>query len=199
MRSSSSQEENLSGLTPSRLFWRSRCLTPQGRSILPGHRVHRLGETLVLTRRAGRSVGAARGWRVLLRPGRAGDSQRARSRLRDFGRGADGAVRRVGRRSCWPLVGRGDEVVVEGAPPGRAPGGPQPAARRRLPAPWISRPEDAPGLFRGCKSSARTRGRIPLVVDAEGRIVWVAGLSVAEDFRVTDRTKAVVILKRHPA
>ena len=39
---------------------------------------------------------------------------------------------------------------------------------------------------------------VPLVVDSKGQIVWVARLSVAEDFRVTDRTKAVVILKRQP-
>ena len=42
------------------------------------------------------------------------------------------------------------------------------------------------------------RDAVPLVVDSKGQIVWVAGLSVAEDFRVTDRTKAVVILKRQP-
>ena len=49
------------------------------------------------------------------------------------------------------------------------------------------------------KVQRERRGRIPIVVDAEGRIIWVAGLSVSEDFRVTDRTKAVVILKRRPA
>jgi hypothetical protein len=49
------------------------------------------------------------------------------------------------------------------------------------------------------KVQREKRGRIPIVVDAEGRIIWVAGLSVSEDFRVTDRTKAVVILKRRPA
>ncbi len=53
-------------------------------------------------------------------------------------------------------------------------------------------------FFVDAKVRRDTRDKIPLVVDAEGRIVWVAGLSVAEDFRVTDRTKAVVILKRVP-
>jgi hypothetical protein len=39
------------------------------------------------------------------------------------------------------------------------------------------------------------RDTVPVVVDSKGQIVWVAGWSVAEEFRVTDRTKAVVILK----
>jgi hypothetical protein len=33
------------------------------------------------------------------------------------------------------------------------------------------------------------------VTDPENRIVWVAGLALAEEFRVSDRTKAVVVLK----
>jgi tRNA(Ile)-lysidine synthase len=39
------------------------------------------------------------------------------------------------------------------------------------------------------------RGGIPLVVDGEDRIVWVAGHAVSEDFRVSEATRAVVILK----
>ncbi|MFB3853198.1 MAG: tRNA lysidine(34) synthetase TilS [Vicinamibacterales bacterium] len=39
------------------------------------------------------------------------------------------------------------------------------------------------------------RERTPLVVDRNDRIVWVAGHIIAEDFRVTARTEAVVILK----
>jgi tRNA(Ile)-lysidine synthase len=39
------------------------------------------------------------------------------------------------------------------------------------------------------------RDRTPLVVDPDDRIVWVAGHAVSEDFRVTGRTRAVVILK----
>jgi tRNA(Ile)-lysidine synthase len=39
------------------------------------------------------------------------------------------------------------------------------------------------------------RGRVPLVVDGDDRIVWVAGHAVSEDFRVSDATRAVVILK----
>ena len=39
------------------------------------------------------------------------------------------------------------------------------------------------------------RDRIPLVADDRGRIVWVVGHVLGEDFKVTDSTKAVIILK----
>ncbi len=39
------------------------------------------------------------------------------------------------------------------------------------------------------------RGRVPLVVDGDDRIVWVAGHAVSEDFRVSSATRDVVILK----
>ena len=38
------------------------------------------------------------------------------------------------------------------------------------------------------------RPRVPVVVDAQGRIAWVAGHVVGEPFRVTPRSEAVVIL-----
>jgi tRNA(Ile)-lysidine synthase len=38
------------------------------------------------------------------------------------------------------------------------------------------------------------RDRVPLVVDRDDRIVWVAGHAISEEFRVTGRTRAVVIL-----
>ena len=42
------------------------------------------------------------------------------------------------------------------------------------------------------------RDAVPLVVDGRDRIVWVVGQSVAEDFRVTDPSQAVILLKvRH--
>ena len=42
---------------------------------------------------------------------------------------------------------------------------------------------------------ARTqRDAVPLVVDATDRIVWVAGFGIDEAFRVTDRTQEVIIL-----
>jgi tRNA(Ile)-lysidine synthase len=39
------------------------------------------------------------------------------------------------------------------------------------------------------------RDAVPLVVDESDRIVWVAGYSIDEEFRVTDPTQAVLILR----
>jgi tRNA(Ile)-lysidine synthase len=39
------------------------------------------------------------------------------------------------------------------------------------------------------------RDRVPIVVDSSDRIVWVAGHSINEDFRVTDPAQAVIILR----
>ncbi len=39
------------------------------------------------------------------------------------------------------------------------------------------------------------RDRTPLVVDGANRVVWVAGRAISEDFRVSEATRAVVILK----
>ncbi len=39
------------------------------------------------------------------------------------------------------------------------------------------------------------RDSLPLVVDGDDRIVWVVGESVAEDFRVTEPSRAVILLK----
>jgi tRNA(Ile)-lysidine synthase len=39
------------------------------------------------------------------------------------------------------------------------------------------------------------RDAVPIVTDSGGRIVWVAGHVVGEEFRVTEGTKAVIILK----
>ena len=45
------------------------------------------------------------------------------------------------------------------------------------------------------KVSRAERDALPIVTDKEGRIVWVAGHVLGEEFRVTERTKAVIILK----
>jgi tRNA(Ile)-lysidine synthase len=39
------------------------------------------------------------------------------------------------------------------------------------------------------------RDRVPIVVDAHDRIVWVAGVVVDREFRVTDPAQAVVVLR----
>ena len=45
------------------------------------------------------------------------------------------------------------------------------------------------------KVARRERDTLPLVVDSDDRIVWVVGQSVAEDFRVTDPSQGVILLK----
>jgi tRNA(Ile)-lysidine synthase len=42
------------------------------------------------------------------------------------------------------------------------------------------------------------RDRIPLVVDAQDRIVWVAGHVIAEEFRVTPATTGVLLFELSP-
>ncbi len=50
-------------------------------------------------------------------------------------------------------------------------------------------------LFIDRKVPRADRGRIPLVVDPSDRIVWVAGYAISDEFRVTDPSKPVVVLK----
>ena len=45
------------------------------------------------------------------------------------------------------------------------------------------------------KIARAKRGLVPLVVDVQGRIIWVVGMALANDFRVTDRTQAVIVLR----
>jgi len=45
------------------------------------------------------------------------------------------------------------------------------------------------------KVPREARDRTPLVVDRDDRVVWVAGHAISADFRVTEGTRAVVILK----
>jgi len=63
------------------------------------------------------------------------------------------------------------------------------------------RPLGAPGrrkvqdLFVDRKVPRNERDRVPIVVDADGRIVWVAGVTIAHDCRVTAPEAGVVILE----
>jgi hypothetical protein len=45
------------------------------------------------------------------------------------------------------------------------------------------------------KVARERRDFVPIVVDDRDRIVWVAGHSISEDFRVTDPAQAVLILR----
>ena len=169
---------------------------------LPGHRVNRVGETIVLRNREGRpppllrsfgEAGAAFEYQLAV-PGHVSVPEAACAIVAE----AHTIASDEPAAARWPLTSRGDRVVVEGA----GIEGPL-VVRNRRPGD-IFRPLGLQGrkklqdFFVDEKVRRSERDAVPLVVDSKGQIVWVAGLSVAEDFRVTDRTKAVVILKRQP-
>jgi tRNA(Ile)-lysidine synthase len=99
----------------------------------------------------------------------------------------------IRRQRTW--AGRGDEVgVAAGAlelPLG---------VRSRRPGDRF-RPLGAPGARKlqdflvDRKVARNERDLLPLVVDGRDRIVWVVGQAVAEDFRVTDPSQGVLLLK----
>jgi len=101
-----------------------------------------------------------------------------------------------GRPRKW--AARGDEVGVAAA----AVQLPL-AIRSRRPGDRF-RPLGAPGTRKlqdflvDRKVARNERDTVPLVVDGRDRIVWVVGQTVAEDFRVTDPSQGVILLKvRH--
>jgi tRNA(Ile)-lysidine synthase len=164
---------------------------------LPGHRVNRRGRTIVLTKSEGRRSRRAAGLEFTYELGLPGqvrvpESACAISAEAEFLSSGESAAAR------WALASRGDQAVVEAA---------------KLAHPLVVRNRRRGDRFRplglhghkklqdffvDAKVHRNDRDSIPLVVDSNGQIVWIAGHAVAEDFRVTDRTKAVVILKRLP-
>jgi tRNA(Ile)-lysidine synthase len=48
------------------------------------------------------------------------------------------------------------------------------------------------------KVARQRRDAVPIVVDDRDRIVWVAGYAIDDEFRVTDPTQAVLILRLKP-
>lgn len=182
---------------------------------LPGHRVNRLGDALVLTHKVGRGAGLPRRSSDLSGRRAAGAEAEGAKAGFSYELGVPGQVS-VPEAACaisaevqpvpsgeaagarWPLVGRGKQVVVEGSHLA----GPL-VVRSRHPGDSF-RPLGLQGrkklqdFFVDRKVRRNQRDSVPLVVDSNGQIVWVAGLSIAEEFRVTDRTRAVVILKWVP-
>jgi tRNA(Ile)-lysidine synthase len=93
------------------------------------------------------------------------------------------------------VLGHADLAVIQAssvAPPF--------VVRNRRPGDRL-RPFGAPGrrklqdVFVDRKVPRKDRDRVPLVVDAEGRIVWVVGLTIADECRVTAPATSVVVLK----
>jgi tRNA(Ile)-lysidine synthase len=97
--------------------------------------------------------------------------------------------------AAWPPASNGRVAVLDAAAlalPLRV--------RNRRPGDRL-RPIGAPGrrklqdLFVDRKIPREDRDRVPIVVDATGRIVWVAGVAVAEECRATTPEASMVILE----
>ena len=167
-----------------------------GQLDLPGHRVNRRGGAVVLTKSHGREkpVAAAEFNYQLAVPGEVVVPEAA------CAISAARSVVPAGRlpADVWRLVARSDEAVIE-ASQLAAPL----AVRNRRPGDTF-RPLGLMGrkklqdLFVDAKIDRIQRDMTPVIVDSAGRIVWVAGHSPAEEFRVTETTRDVVILKRLP-
>jgi tRNA(Ile)-lysidine synthase len=167
-----------------------------GQLDLPGHRVNRRGGAVVLSTSRGREKPApAADFSYQLEvPGQVVVPEAACAIS-----AATANVR--SRRSAievWPVSADRDQVVVEA----RCLTGPL-SVRNRRPGDRF-RPLGLRGrkklqdLFVDAKIDRFERQNVPVIVDSAGRIVWVAGHALAEEFRVTDTTRAVVILTRVP-
>jgi tRNA(Ile)-lysidine synthase len=168
-------------------------LAPGQAVSLPGQDVVRTGDVLALRQRTGRQRAKADGNGFVIPLSIPGEVQLQSARLAVAAERLDTSV---ARPSGW--VGRGAEVgVAAGAV--ELPLGIR--TRRRgdrfhpLGAPGARKLQD---FLVDRKVARDQRDVLPLVVDGHGRIVWVVGQSVAEDFRVTDPSRGVILLKvRH--
>ncbi|HEY3886359.1 MAG TPA: tRNA lysidine(34) synthetase TilS [Vicinamibacterales bacterium] len=161
---------------------------------LPGQQVTRVGAAIVLAPDVGstgsRASRLASGTPFAFSLSIPGEVQLAGQRLAV---GAEKLPEAVARLRKWTV--RDSEVGVA-ADPLDLPL----AVRSRRPGDRF-RPLGAPGIrklqdFLVDRKVPRTqRDTLPLVVDATDRIVWVVGHSVAEDFRVTDPSRGVILLK----
>jgi tRNA(Ile)-lysidine synthase len=180
----------------------------------PGQRLERIGPDLVLTVSRTGAGGRRRpagsldpdvaslfryplsvpgevsdaGWVVSAEP--AGSADRARAVL-----GSLAEVGNVGTVGIAGIAYRGEAAAIRGD---RFHG--QLAVRNRRPGDRF-RPLGLQGSkklqdYLVDKKVARAeRDRVPLVVDESDRIIWVAGHSIDEEFRVTDPTQTVLILR----
>ena len=161
--------------------------TVKGHLDVPGTAVDFTPEQVVFTRAAGRRGRAESSFdRPLPVPGSVNVPEAG---VRLVAEVADFAGARI-----WPN-GRGPAAAVQGEALG---GGLR--VRSRRPGDRL-RPLGAPGrrkvqdVLVDRKVPRLERDRVPIVVDDTGRIVWVAGYALAEEFRVTRPESGVVLLK----
>jgi tRNA(Ile)-lysidine synthase len=167
-----------------------------GQLDLPGHRVNRRGGSLVLTGSRGREKPLPAGDFLyqLEVPGQAAVPEAAcviSADMKPVPTGHSAA-------ELWRLAGRSNEAVVE-ADSLSCPL----SVRNRRPGD-VFRPLGLNGrkklqdFFVDAKIDRFEREVTPVIVDSAGHIVWVAGHALAEEFRVTEATRDVVILRRIP-
>ncbi|HEX9368913.1 MAG TPA: tRNA lysidine(34) synthetase TilS [Vicinamibacterales bacterium] len=164
----------------------------EGRAVsLPGQYAVRAGRTIVLSPGRGRPPAGANSFAFSLSI--PGEVELGPQGLAVAVERAPAPGNEIGRQREW--AGRGHEVgVAAGAlelPLG---------VRSRRPGDRFQ-PLGAPGVRKlqdflvDRKVAREDRDSLPLVVDGRDRIVWVVGQSVAEDFRVTDPSQGVLLLK----
>jgi len=157
----------------------------------PGHRVDLVGSRLVLTGRGAGAVGrpAAKTANFFRYP----LSIPGEVRLAEAGclvtaeRGPAGLATPAGRDPAVAIV-RSDVCRGPLAVRNRRPGD-------RFHPVGLGGQKKLQDFFVDRKVARGTRDAVPLVVDETDRIVWVAGYGIDAEFRVTDPTQAVLILR----
>ncbi len=176
----------------------------QGALSLPGQHAERRGETIVLGRRPdppepfsnsfrvslsipGEVVLAAQGWAISA----TGDTQPGHSTGTlnlECPRGQSTGTLKVECPRLEQTVAA-DGLTLPLAVRSRRPGD------RFRPLGMDGREKKLQDVLVDRKVAREERDSLPLVVDSADKIVWVVGESVAEDFRVTEASQAVIFLK----
>ena len=166
---------------------------------LPGLRVERRGAEIHVAPRAGRGTRPARQEPFdyqLDVPGEVAVPEAAVTLRAERGDGGEGGSRGA---SAVEVADAKRELAVSV----RVEAGPL-RVRSWRPGDWL-RPVGLNGhrkklqdLFVDRKIERARRHRVPVVVDGRDRVVWVVGMGLSEDFRVTDATASMIILRVRP-
>jgi tRNA(Ile)-lysidine synthase len=169
------------------------CAKDRGQVDVPGIRLERVGAKVVLRSRRPESRGRPAGYAAnffvspLSIPGETAIAQAGCTVSAEVAPSAAGLER--------GLLGRGDMAVV---PRSCCTGMLTVRSRRpgdRLKLPGLEGHKKLQDLFVDRKVPRPLRDLIPIVVDDRDRIVWVAGHTIAGEFRVTNPAQAVIILR----
>jgi tRNA(Ile)-lysidine synthase len=158
---------------------------------LPGVRVERNGASVVLYKRGPRSRPAARGFRYELPvPGRVTIPEcacriEARTRRRPAVQSITGKALGIDQDTALiDAAAAASGLAVRSRHPGDSIRPLGLKGRKKLQDVLVDR-----------KVPREQRDRVPLVVDADDRVLWIGGHVVSEDACVTARTRSVVVLK----